>query len=67
MNNIPWVEKYRPQKFNNIVLNEMNRQIYSRMTIQELSNLLNNYHTTRFGRANVGALYYVSLRLDDIL
>ena len=29
MNNIPWVEKYRPQKFNNIVLNEMNRQIFT--------------------------------------
>ena len=31
------------------------------------SNLLNNYHTTSFGSANVGALYYVSLLLDDIL
>lgn len=29
MDNIPWVEKYRPQKFNNIVLNEINRQIFT--------------------------------------
>ena len=31
------------------------------------SNLLNSYHTTSFGSANVGALYYISLLLDDIL
>ena len=28
MENIPWVEKYRPNKFDKIVLNEMNRQIF---------------------------------------
>jgi replication factor C subunit 3/5 len=28
MENIPWVEKYRPTKFDKIVLNEMNRQIF---------------------------------------
>ena len=31
------------------------------------SNLFNNYHTTSFGSANVGALYYITIILDDIL
>ena len=28
MNNIPWVEKYRPARFEEIVLDPMNRQIF---------------------------------------
>ena len=31
------------------------------------SNLLNNYYTTSFGSAQIGALYYVSLVYEDIL
>ena len=31
------------------------------------SNILNQYHTTSFGSANVGALYYVSILLDNII
>ena len=28
-NNIPWVEKYRPNDFNNIILNESNKTIFN--------------------------------------
>ena len=35
-NNIPWVEKYRPEKFDNIVLDEYNKEIFKNM-------LNNNY------------------------
>ena len=31
------------------------------------SNILNQYHTTSFGSANVGALYYVSILFDNII
>jgi len=31
------------------------------------SNILNNYYTTSFGSASVGALYYISFILDNIL
>ena len=31
------------------------------------SNILNNYYTTSFGSASVGALYYITLIFDDIL
>ena len=31
------------------------------------SNILNNYHTTSFGSASVGALYYISILLDNII
>jgi hypothetical protein len=31
------------------------------------SNIFNNYHTTSFGSASVGALYYVTLLLNDII
>ena len=31
------------------------------------SNILNNYHTTSFGSASVGALYYVTLLLNNII
>ena len=31
------------------------------------SNILNNYHTTSFGSASVGALYYVTILLDNII
>ena len=27
MENIPWIEKYRPQKFSNIVLEPLNKRI----------------------------------------
>jgi replication factor C subunit 3/5 len=30
-NNIPWVEKYRPTNFDNIVLDSLNRQIFQRV------------------------------------
>ena len=30
-NNIPWVEKYRPNDFNNIILNESNKTIFENM------------------------------------
>tara|TARA_Y100000389_G_scaffold197651_2_gene232665 strand:- start:2 stop:943 length:942 start_codon:yes stop_codon:yes gene_type:complete len=30
-NNIPWVEKYRPNDFNNIILNESNKTIFKNM------------------------------------
>lgn len=30
-NNIPWVEKYRPNDFNNIILNESNKTIFNNM------------------------------------
>ena len=29
MNNIPWVEKYRPQNFENIILNNENRILFN--------------------------------------
>jgi replication factor C subunit 3/5 len=35
-NNIPWVEKYRPEKFDNIILDEYNKEIFKNM-------LNNNY------------------------
>ena len=28
MENIPWIEKYRPSEFNNIVLDSTNKKIY---------------------------------------
>ena len=31
------------------------------------SNLFNTYHTTSFGSARIGALYYITLLFDDIL
>ena len=31
------------------------------------SNILNNYHTTSFGSASIGALYYVTLLLNNII
>jgi hypothetical protein len=31
------------------------------------SNILNNYHTTSFGSAQIGGLYYISLVYEDIL
>ena len=31
------------------------------------SNLINTYHTTSFGSARIGALYYITLLFDDIL
>lgn len=31
MNNVPWVEKYRPTEFNNIILNNSNKTIFSNM------------------------------------
>ena len=31
------------------------------------SNILNKYHTTSFGSASVGALYYISILLDNII
>ena len=31
------------------------------------SNILNTYHTTSFGSASVGALYYISILLDNII
>ena len=31
------------------------------------SNILNQYHTTSFGSANVGALYYISILFDNII
>tara|TARA_A100000164_G_scaffold329799_1_gene317782 strand:- start:2451 stop:5228 length:2778 start_codon:yes stop_codon:yes gene_type:complete len=31
------------------------------------SNILNQYHITSFGSANVGALYYVSILIDNII
>ena len=31
------------------------------------SNLFNNYHTTSFGSANVGGLYYITILLDNII
>lgn len=31
MNNVPWVEKYRPTEFNNIILNNSNKTIFNNM------------------------------------
>ena len=31
------------------------------------SNILNNYYTTSFGSANVGALLYITILLDNII
>jgi len=40
-NNIPWVEKYRPNDFNNIILNESNKTIFENMiTYNIFPNLL---------------------------
>ena len=34
MNNMPWVEKYRPTSFDNIVLDPINRQIFENIINQ---------------------------------
>ena len=34
-NNIPWVEKYRPTNFENIVLDNLNRQIFTNILENE--------------------------------